>query len=266
MTGELLWSNKSCEIRCGDGPEGLSSLEEDFRLVLVDPPYAVLTAADIAKPKSKKTGHEGRIRRNVDFDHMTPDEYWKLICRFLDSLESGRNCWVHIFLAAEQLGNVKRLAENAGINYHGAFIWHKTNPPPRIRKPLFRMAHELAAVLSVGKPDFHETNAHSVWDGPFEYPGGRWHETMKSLDLLCHLIECYTLPGELVVDCFAGSFQTLRACLKTGRRFIGWELDRNRCTVAVKAFTEGVSSARAEAAKHGFLLSPESTQPELELA
>jgi hypothetical protein len=203
------------------------------------PPYAVLTAADIAKPKSKKTGHEGRIRRNVGFDHMSPEEYESLVRRFLEATKVGSNCWVHLFLAAEQLGFAKQLAEEVGVVYNMAHIWHKTIPPPRIRKKSGGKSTRWQPCWR-RQAGLHATNAHSVWDGAFEYPGGRWHETMKSLDLLCHLIECYTLPGELVVDCFAGSFQTLRACLKTGRRFIGWELDRNRCTVAVKAFTEGV--------------------------
>ena len=44
--------------------------------------------------------------------------------------------------------------------------------------------------------------------------------TAKPVKLLQALIECYSPPGGLVVDCFCGSGSTGEACLLTGRRAI----------------------------------------------
>jgi len=54
---------------------------------------------------------------------------------------------------------------------------------------------------------------------------GRLHPTQKPVALLEYLIKTYTNEGETVLDNCAGSFSTAIACINTGRRFIGYELD-----------------------------------------
>jgi DNA modification methylase len=51
------------------------------------------------------------------------------------------------------------------------------------------------------------------------------HPTEKPQDLLEHLILKSTQPEELVLDPFAGSFSTFKACLKTDRSFVGCEIN-----------------------------------------
>lgn len=58
------------------------------------------------------------------------------------------------------------------------------------------------------------------------------HPTQKPVALLIDLIETYTRPGDLVVDFTMGSGSTAEACLLTGRRFIGIELDDNYFKIA----------------------------------
>jgi DNA modification methylase len=51
------------------------------------------------------------------------------------------------------------------------------------------------------------------------------HTTPKYIDVLEQLIGLVTKPGDIVLDPFAGSGTTLIACQRTGRRFIGVELE-----------------------------------------
>jgi site-specific DNA-methyltransferase (adenine-specific) len=51
------------------------------------------------------------------------------------------------------------------------------------------------------------------------------------------LVRDFTDPGELVCDPFAGSGTTGVACLRLGRRFVGWEKDERYFRVAVKRLT-----------------------------
>lgn len=51
------------------------------------------------------------------------------------------------------------------------------------------------------------------------------HPTQKPIDLLCHLIEEPDYDPELILDPFMGSGSTGVACMNTGRRFIGIEMD-----------------------------------------
>ena len=51
------------------------------------------------------------------------------------------------------------------------------------------------------------------------------HPTQKPVELLEYLIKTYTLDGEVVLDNCMGSGSTGVACVNTGRKFIGIELD-----------------------------------------
>ena len=51
------------------------------------------------------------------------------------------------------------------------------------------------------------------------------HESQKPVALMEYLIKTYTNEGETVLDFTMGSGTTGVACVNTGRRFIGIELD-----------------------------------------
>jgi site-specific DNA-methyltransferase (adenine-specific) len=56
--------------------------------------------------------------------------------------------------------------------------------------------------------------------------GEHWHPTQKSVEVMAWCLEQLGLPiGALVVDPFMGSGTTGLACLKTGRAFVGVEID-----------------------------------------
>lgn len=70
------------------------------------------------------------------------------------------------------------------------------------------------------------------------------HPTQKPVALFDYLIRTYTNEGELVLDTCMGSGTTAVACLRSGRRYIGFELDERYCTAAIARID-------AEQHKHG---------------
>lgn len=64
------------------------------------------------------------------------------------------------------------------------------------------------------------------------------HPTQKPVDLLEWLIKTYTNEGDLVLDNAMGSGSTGVACINTGRRFLGMELDQVYFDVAEKRIAE----------------------------
>lgn len=55
----------------------------------------------------------------------------------------------------------------------------------------------------------------------------RFHPTQKPTQLWVNLINYYTKPGDLILDPFMGSFTTAIAAYRTGRNYIGAELDKD---------------------------------------
>lgn len=78
-------------------------------------------------------------------------------------------------------------------------------------------------------------------DDPF-----RGHPNQKPVDLLCYLIETYSAPGQMVLDCTMGSGSTGEACQVTGRSFIGIESDPEFFAFAERRL-QGPLRSRAEA-------------------
>ena len=60
------------------------------------------------------------------------------------------------------------------------------------------------------------------------------HPTQKPVELFEYLIRTYTDPGELVLDSCMGSGTTAVACIRTGRKFTGFELEEEIYNVAQK--------------------------------
>lgn len=75
---------------------------------------------------------------------------------------------------------------------------------------------------------------------------GRLHPTQKPVALMEYLVKTYTNPGELVLDNCVGSGTTAVACINTGRKFIGIELDPEYYAVARRRRDKAVQEAYAK--------------------
>ena len=75
-----------------------------------------------------------------------------------------------------------------------------------------------------------------IWQFPIER--NAQHPTQKPLTLMEHIITTSTRPGATVLDPFMGSGSTGVACVKTGRNFIGIELDADYFRIAQDRIAE----------------------------
>jgi site-specific DNA-methyltransferase (adenine-specific) len=72
------------------------------------------------------------------------------------------------------------------------------------------------------------------------------HPTQKPVALFEYLIKTYTNEGELVLDNCMGSGTTAIACMKTGRNYIGFELDPDYHKAAQERIDSYASQMRME--------------------
>lgn len=81
----------------------------------------------------------------------------------------------------------------------------------------------------------------SNWNGVAfgkKQKGATKHPTQKPVKLLEYLILTYTNPGDVVLDNCMGAGSTGVACIKTGRDFIGMEIDREYFAIAESRIKE----------------------------
>jgi DNA modification methylase len=89
----------------------------------------------------------------------------------------------------------------------------------------FRHQYELILVLEKGKPKYNLTNFSDVQSASHINHNKQTHPHEKPLDLLRKMIIHSSKEGDLVLDPFAGSGSTCKACEELKRKWIGIELD-----------------------------------------
>ncbi len=67
------------------------------------------------------------------------------------------------------------------------------------------------------------------------------HPTQKPVDLLEYLVKTYTNEGDVVLDNCMGSGSTGVACVNTGRKFIGIELDKGYFEIAKERINNAIT-------------------------
>ena len=72
------------------------------------------------------------------------------------------------------------------------------------------------------------------------------HPTQKPVSLLMYLIKTYTQEDALILDTFMGSGTTGVACINTGRRFIGMELDDNYFAIAQNRIKTALAESKQD--------------------
>ena len=109
--------------------------------------------------------------------------------------------------------------ESAGLHYKNIIVWDKINMGLGNG---FRHQHELIVHFTKGKQgNYYSKKAGNVISCKRQKKADKIHDSEKPIKLLIEVLNVVTKPGDLVVDCFAGSGSLGEACLISGRRFYG---------------------------------------------
>lgn len=143
-------------------------------------------------------------------------------------------------------------------------VFYKKQPVYHPQKTVGAKNHSKgnAAGLSIADSGLHNHNygTYSVVDNSEEHgcmkhptslltfqkphPSKAVHPTEKPVALLEWLVRTYTEPGNVVLDNCMGSGSTGVACMNTGRRFIGIELDSNYFRTARHRIARAAETAK----------------------
>ena len=143
--------------------------------------------------------------------------------------------------------------KEAGFQPVGHLVFQKQYSS---KSRFFHYQHEQAYLLAKGRPPIPKQPLNDVIAMP--YSGNKLHPTQKPVTALLPLIRSFALPGELVLDPFAGSGSTCAAALLADRRFIGIELDDVYCEAATARIVR--VQARIAAKKCGAPTGPDNRE------
>jgi DNA modification methylase len=242
----------------GDGAEMGAVPSGAAQLVLTSPPYFDEARADVFHRPVERQTDFADVRRDVLAYADTLEPVYHEIARVLSpsgalvvqikDLRYGRAL---IPLAARHVD----LAERAGLRLIGRVYWQKTfskwaRSPHFKRSPCvggFKVddCEEFQIFAHPGGPDRRAARVELERDEIDEAASPLWrmpalgahatHPYQSPAGPLRRFVALFTVPGDLVVDPFAGHGTTLRLAVQAGRWAIGYEIDGERARVAREA-------------------------------
>ena len=199
--------------------DGLNTIEDgSIDLLLTDPPYNV----------SMKSGFHTMGRKGVDFgdwDKGFDQTAW--IDAAAPKVRKGGS--VVIFNDYKNIGTMTEALARNGFTVKEMLMWKKPNPMPRNRDRLYVTTIEVALWAVRGKGwtfnRSRENYENAIFEATPPNHRARLHPTEKPVTLLSEIMAVHSNPGDVVLDCFAGSGSTLEAAIRGGRNFVGFEID-----------------------------------------
>ena len=212
------------KLYCDDCLNIMKQIEnESIDLIVTDPPYLI----------KYKTNH----RKNKDHDFCSEilnDDNEQLIIDYIRECYRilKNNTAMYMFCNCDKVDFFKQELENAGFKIKNMIIWVKNNWTAGDLKAQFGKQYEIIFLVNKGRKCFNGKRITDVW--MFDKISGKkqLHQNQKPVDLLKQCILKHSDENDIIFDGFMGSGSTGVACIETGRKFIGVELDKKYFEIA----------------------------------
>ena len=239
----------------GNCLEVLNGLEADCAdLVLIDPPYSSggLFAGDRkqdTRTKYTDSDFNGAARfPNFSGDNMDQRsfiQFMSIISAKLREITKDGGA-IAAFIDWRNLPAMTDAIQMGGWVWRGIIVWDKgvsRNIPGRFRNDCEYIVWASNGDMPI---DWKAAKGTKAMPGVYHVPSvaskQRQHQTEKPVELLEGLLAIAPADG-LVLDAFMGSGSTGVACMNTGRRFVGIELNEQYYDVAMKRIREASDRA-----------------------
>ena len=192
-------------------------------MILTDPPYNLANYS---------TGNiKADWRKTLNNDIAKWDEEFLdieiLKEEFVRVLKPTGN--IFIFTAYNLLGDWHKSFDPIFDTFQ-IMVWHKTNPPPKLRRAGFLNSCELICCMWNKGHTWNfstQKEMHNFIETPICMGKERLkHPTQKPVKVLKHILKIASNEGDTVLDPFMGVGSTGVACKEMSRNFIGIELEK----------------------------------------
>lgn len=247
--------------------EGMKKLPTDcVDLIIADPPYNLSKSGDWKWDNSVSlSGMGGNWNiTNQNWDNMSLEDYFNFSLAWLSEakriLKSTGSMW--IFGTYHNIGIINIVCQILGIEIINEVIWYKKNAFPNLSGRRLTASHETILWVHSGEKkrnyyfnydyskngDFPGDELKSfgkqmrtVWDlsnnkKPEELKYGK-HPTQKPIKILTRMIELSSKSGDIMLTPFSGAGSECVAAKKTGRHYIGFEIEKEYCKISEERLT-----------------------------
>lgn len=227
----MLEYNKIYNMDC---MEGIKLLEDhSIDLVVIDPPYKL----DLNKIKNATSFNSYAN----DLLHLKDGFDLKVLDLLLTKMKKIN---IYIYCSKRQIQELLEYFSNKNCNYE-VLTWHKQNPSPLTNNIYLPDTEYIIFAREKGVRlygNYHTKHKYYI-SGVNQVDKRRYkHPTIKPLPFIENHIENSSRPGDVVLDCFAGSGTTLVGAINKGRNFIGFEINEEYFKIAEKRIAEAIQN------------------------
>lgn len=243
--------NKILNVDCVKGISDLIAGSVSVDLIVADPPYVISRDSNFHTMKDRKNARTGTSFGSWDdeFDNKP----W--IKKSFEVLKDGGS--LIVFNDFKKVSDIIEIAGDAGFEFKDVIVWEKTNPMPRNRDRRYVPSLEVMIWFVKKKKAKWTFNRQDVaYRSPVmrfasESGGGfkRYHPTQKPVKLIEELIKVHSNEGDLVLDPFMGSGTTAISAINTGRKYVGFELEKEYFDILSNRIAEYTGVPIKEATK-----------------
>ena len=230
-------------------------------LIIADPPYNLSKGAKWKWDNSVELKGMGGNWNKVmaDWDDMSLEEYWSFTMAWIGEakriLKPTGSMW--IFGTYHNIGIINVILQIQEVEIINEVIWYKRNAFPNLSGRRITASHENIVWCHSGKKkreyyfdyeyskngDFsgdglkgEGKQMRTVWDIPnnkdkSELQYGK-HPTQKPIRILKRMIKLASKEGDVMLTPFSGAGSECVAAKMCGRKYIGFEVDKNYCEIA----------------------------------
>lgn len=231
----MLEYNKIYNMDCMEGIKLLDNNSID--LVVIDPPYK-LNLNKVKKTSTFNNYANELLELKDGFD-----------LKVLDLLiQKMKKINIYIYCSKRQVKELLDYFMSKGCNYE-LLTWHKMNPSPLTNNNYLPDTEYIVFARERGVRlygNYHTKRKYYI-SGTNQVDKKKYkHPTIKPLPLIENHIENSSKPGDVILDCFAGSGTMLVGAINKGRRFIGFEINEEYFKIAEKRIKEALEKKAGE--------------------
>lgn len=234
--------DSSCVV-CGNNEVEMKKMKSNsVDLVFTDPQYAI----DLDKGFKSVESWGGKVYKQSDELEKVMSNISFVVRECYRVLKDDRH--MYLWFGIQHYEYLYRLLVEVGFNVNPVpCLWYKTGGGGAGGSEFaFASNYEACFFVMKGRRALNKLGQSNVWMEPRVAPQFKVHPTEKPRSLIRKCIEQSTLPGELVVDPYGGSFSTVVSALECRRQAWGCDIDKEYCNQGILRLEKMEKEGRVE--------------------